>query len=221
MTDETLMAAFKEGDASAFSTLVMRHEKPLWNYLRRFVHDNAIAEDLMQEVLLRVLRNAAEWKPAAKFSTWLYAIARNLCIDYSRRMVHRRTTSLDAAVRGNGDGQADGQGGGRSLSGPLRIDRLAGADRDGEAVALGRETAARIEAAIASLPDEQREVFLMREVMDMPFADIAEVTGAALPTVKSRMRYALERLRQALQDLREPGVETTAQTGAARPIEVP
>jgi RNA polymerase sigma-70 factor (ECF subfamily) len=212
MTDETLMAAFKEGDASAFSALVLRYEKPLWNFLRRYVHDRAIAEDLVQEVLLRVLRNAAEWKPAAKFSTWLYTIARNLCIDYSRRMVHRTASSLDgAATRADGD---------RVGAAPARIERVVGPDPGGEAAAVGKETAIRIEAAIASLPDEQREVFLMREVMDMPFAEIAEVTGVALPTVKSRMRYALERLRQTLSDLRDSKPESAKAADDARPIEV-
>jgi RNA polymerase sigma-70 factor (ECF subfamily) len=215
MTDETLMAGFKEGDASAFSTLVLRHEKPLWNFLRRYVHDRAAAEDLTQEVFMRVLRSAAEWKPAAKFSTWLYTIARNVCIDYSRRMVHRTTTSLDGAV-GRGDGDGDGK-----KDGVRRIDRVIGADRGGEAAAVGKETATRIETAIAELPDEQREVFLMREVMDMPFAEIAEVTGVALPTVKSRMRYALERLRDALGDLRDGQPEAIPAAGDARPIEVP
>jgi RNA polymerase sigma-70 factor, ECF subfamily len=207
MTDETLMAAFKAGDATAFSTLVGRHEKPLWNFLRRFVRDAAVAEDLMQEVLLRVVRSANEWEPAAKFSTWLYAIARNLCIDHARRMVHRATTSLDGAV----DGAREVR----------RIDRVVGRDLDGETRAAGRETAARIEAAIATLPDEQREVFLMREVMDMPFAEIAEATGASLPTVKSRMRYALERLREALSDLRDPEPERVPGANDARPLEVP
>jgi RNA polymerase sigma-70 factor (ECF subfamily) len=192
----------------------LRHEKPLWNFLRRYVHDRAVAEDLTQEVLLRVLRNAAEWKPAAKFSTWLYTIARNICIDYSRRMVHRNATSLDGAVARASDG--DG-----APSGPRRIDRVVSADRGGEDAAVGKETAARIEAAIALLPDEQREVFLMREVMDMPFAEIAEVTGVALPTVKSRMRYALERLRDALADLREVKPEPPPDPAVARPIEVP
>ena len=212
MTDETLMAAFKAGDASAFSTLVVRHEKPLWNFIRRYVQNRAVAEDLTQEVLLRVLRNAGAWEPSAKFSTWLYTIARNICIDYSRRMVHRNTSSLDGVV---------GHAAAPERSGPLRIDRVVGADRGGEAAAVDKETAARIETAIASLPEEQREVFLMREVMDMPFAEIAEVTGIALPTVKSRMRYALERLRQALVDLRETKPEPAPAQSGVQPIEVP
>jgi RNA polymerase sigma-70 factor (ECF subfamily) len=81
---------------------------------------------------------------------------------------------------------------------------------------IGREIAARIDTAVAALPVEQREVFLMREVMEMPFAEIAAAVGASEPTVKSRMRYALERLRTALTELRDTaasaGVERAGQT---------
>ncbi len=203
------MAAFQRGDAAAFSTLVERHEKPLWNFLRRFVGNPTVAEDLMQEVLLRVLRNAGDWQPAAKFTTWLYAIARNLCIDHARRMVHRNASSLDGSVGSNGDGQS-----------VRRIDLVPGPDRGGEARVVDKETAALIEAAMQRLPDEQREVFLMREVMEMPFAEIAEAVGVSLPTVKSRMRYALERLREALQDLHEPA-RPAESAGVVHPLEVP
>jgi RNA polymerase sigma-70 factor, ECF subfamily len=203
MTDEALMAAYRRGDVNAFSALVARHEKPLWNFIRRFVNDGAAAEDLLQEALLRVVRGAAEWQPSAKFSTWLYTIARNLCTDHARRMSHRKAASLDVSAAPDGDG-----------SGPRRIDRVVGADRGGEAALHDRQVAARIEAAVAALPPEQREVFLMREVMDMPFAEIAAAVGASEPTVKSRMRYALGRLRQALEELRDSGAHPVAAVGA-------
>ncbi|HEY0707891.1 MAG TPA: RNA polymerase sigma factor [Polyangia bacterium] len=215
MTDETLIAAFKNGDAAAFSALVLRHEKPLWNYIRRFIRDRAAAEDVMQEALLRALRAAPQWEPNAKFSTWLYTIARNLCVDHARRMVHRAAGSLDAS-----DGGGHGEGGSGSPRSP-RIDRVVGSDPGGEASALSQETAARIEAAIGTLPDDQREVFLMREVMDMPFAEIAEAVGVPLATVKSRMRYALGRLREALQDLREAEPKPTLAAPLAASVELP
>jgi RNA polymerase sigma-70 factor (ECF subfamily) len=194
-TDAALLAAYQRGDVEAFSRLVARHERRLWNFVRRFVSDAATAEDVLQETLLRVVRGAAEWRPDAKVSTWMYTIARNLCVDHARRAGARRAESLDGDVRG-GDGQEIGV---------RRIDRIAGADRGAEAARFDREAAARIEAAVAQLPVEQREVFLMREVMELPFAEIARAVGASEPTVKSRMRYALERLREALQDLRDTG----------------
>jgi RNA polymerase sigma-70 factor (ECF subfamily) len=203
MNDEALMAAYQRGDLDAFSALVARHEKPLWNFIRRFVADGAAAEDLLQESLLRVVRGAAEWQPSAKFSTWLYTIARNLCTDHARRMSHRKAASLDASAAPAGGMDGDG-------SGPRRIEGVAGVDRGGEVAMQNREIATRIEAAVAALPVEQREVFLMREVMDMPFADIAAAVGASEPTVKSRMRYALTRLRQALDELRDSGAHPVA-----------
>jgi len=186
------MARYQKGDVAAFSELVARHEKRLWNFVRRFVADAATAEDLLQEVFLRVVRSAREWQPTAKFSTWLYTIARNLCTDQARRGSLRKAASLDEATSASPDD-----------SGPRRLDKLAAPDGNAEQAALDREIAARVDQAVAELPVEQREVFLMREVMEMPFAEIATATGASEPTVKSRMRYALERLRAALAPLHD------------------
>src|SRR5262245_56125692 len=83
--DEVLLQAYRAGDVRAFERLVARYEKPVWNFLRRFVADAATAEDLLQEVFLRVVKSADEWRGAAKFSTWLYTIARNLTVDHADR----------------------------------------------------------------------------------------------------------------------------------------
>src|SRR5687767_2891733 len=96
MTDEALMAAYQKGDLGAFAELVGRHEKRLWSFVRRFVAERTAAEDLLQEVFLRVIKSAPEWKPDAKVSTWLYTIARNLCTDHARRAAFRKAASLDA-----------------------------------------------------------------------------------------------------------------------------
>jgi RNA polymerase sigma-70 factor, ECF subfamily len=194
MTDEALMARYQQGDVAAFTELVLRHEKRLWNFVRRFVTDAATAEDLLQEIFLRVVRNAAEWHPSAKFTTWLYTIARNLCTDNARRGALRKADSLDQTP-----------GASRDESGAHRIDKVASPDTNAEKAAMNREIASRVDRAVSSLPVEQREVFLMREVMDMSFAEIATATKTSEPTVKSRMRYALERLRGALEELRDDG----------------
>ena len=186
------MARYQKGEVAAFAELVSRHEKRLWNFVRRFVADSATAEDLLQEVFLRVVRSAGEWQPSAKFSTWLYTIARNLCTDNARRGAFRRADSLDQTPVPA-----------RDESGTHRIDKVAAPDGNAEKAAMDREIATRVDGAVAHLPFEQREVFLMREVMDMSFAEIAAATGTSEPTVKSRMRYALERLRVALDELRE------------------
>lgn len=190
------MARYQKGDTKAFEILVARHETRLWSFLRRFVGDPATAEDLLQEVFLRVVRNAGEWQPSAKFTTWVYTIARNLCTDHARRQVHRKAASLDGTSQGAR---------GADDSGPVPLDRLDGGDPGGESRAADREMLDRLDAALSILPEEQREVFLMREVMDMPFAEIAGAVGATEPTVKSRMRYALEKLRDALADFRDTG----------------
>jgi RNA polymerase sigma-70 factor (ECF subfamily) len=191
MTDEALMAAYQKGDVAAFGELVARHEKRLWNFLRRFVRDNATAEDLLQEVFLRVVKSAVQWQPSAKVSTWLFTIARNLCTDQARRAEFRQAESLDQAKAGD------------EGSGLRRIDRVAANSGDAEREAMGREIASLVDRAVGELPVEQREVFLMREVMDMSFAEIAAQVGASEPTVKSRMRYALQRLRSSLGELHE------------------
>ncbi len=185
------MARYQQGEVAAFAELVSRHEKRLWSFVRRFVADRQTAEDLLQEVFLRVVRGAADWQPSAKFSTWLYTIARNLCTDQARRGAFRNADSLDQPVGGPAS----------SSSGLHRLDLLTSPEGNAEKAAMDREIATRVDQAVAQLPVEQREVFLMREVMELSFAEIAAATGASEPTVKSRMRYALERLRSALLEL--------------------
>jgi RNA polymerase sigma-70 factor, ECF subfamily len=199
MNDEALMAAYQKGDLGAFAELVARHERRLWNFLRRFVRDAATAEDLLQEVFLRVIKSAPEWQPAAKVTTWMFTIARNLCTDHARRAVYRKAASLDTSGR-------DDDSGARPL-----MDRIPAPGHGAESEAIGKEMVARLDEAVAALPVEQREVFLMREVMDMPFAEIAAAVGSSEPTVKSRMRYALERLRTALEEFRDAVPDGTAE----------
>src|SRR5450631_734416 len=192
-SDEQLLAAYRGGDVRAFEILLARYEKPIWSFLRRFVRDAEAAEDLLQEVFLRVVRDAQEsgpaWKGEAKFSTWLYTIARNLCIDRARRTAVRGSASIDGSTGTDEENTA------------TLHERIAAPGPSTDAVVAGREAARRIDRAVAELPDDQREVFLMREVMELPFAEIASVVGVSEPTVKSRMRYALEKLRAALADL--------------------
>jgi RNA polymerase sigma-70 factor (ECF subfamily) len=208
-TDEQLMHAYREGNPRAFELLLARHERKVWNFLRRSVGDPTTAEDLLQEVFLRVIKaraDSVDWKGEAKFTTWVYAIARNLCIDHARRAVHRDARSLDAPTRADDEASE------------TLYDRMADDARDAEGQASDGQVRARVDEAVAALPPDQREVFLLREVMEMPFAEIATVVGAPEPTVKSRMRYALERLREALDDLRAGGTlrRQAGPTGGAR-----
>jgi RNA polymerase sigma-70 factor (ECF subfamily) len=189
-SDESLMLRYRDGDVRAFELLVTRHRKALFNFILRFVRDTAAAEDVTQETFLRLVKGADAYERQAKFTTWLYTIARNLCVDAARRGKHRKAASLDAPL-GDEDGAA-------SLL-DLVPDGGAGVDRQ----AQSRELAQRLRQAIEALPDEQREIFLLREVADLQFNEIANVIGCPENTVKSRMRYALEKLREALEEYRD------------------
>lgn len=189
VTDEVLMMRFQGGDRSAFGTLVRRHKTPLYNFVVRQVRVAQVAEDLVQDVFVKVVQNAADFKHEARFSTWTYAIARNVCIDHLRKMSLRKHPSLDQPSKPDEEGPTLGE---------RTADPTPGAQV--ERAAIGGEMQVRIVRAVEQLPEEQREVFLLREVGHVPFKDIAEMTGVSENTVKSRMRYALERLQNALSE---------------------
>lgn len=184
LDDSTLLNAFVRGDANAFETLLVRHRRPLFNFLLRSVRDPDRAEDLLQEVFLRIIQNAAEFQGQAKFTTWMYTIARNLSVDHARKMSHRRHASLDATPGGRDSGAMH--------------ERIATSDPPPDRLAVSPAIRDRIAQAVEELPEEQREVFLMRQLQGLAFAEIAVVVGVSENTIKSRMRYALERLQESL-----------------------
>jgi RNA polymerase sigma-70 factor (ECF subfamily) len=181
LTDEQLMRAFQRGDARAFETLMRRHRTPVHSFLCRLTGDRARAEDLLQETFLRVVKGVAGWEPRAAVKAWLYAIARNLAADEARRRAFRATEPLDAPGPG----------------GTPRPEPVAGDPPPDEAAGAAR-LRPLLEAALAALPEEQREVVLLREHAGLSFPEIAEATGANENTVKSRLRYALAALRARL-----------------------
>jgi RNA polymerase sigma-70 factor (ECF subfamily) len=193
-TDEDLLGRYAAGDPAAFAELVRRHEAAVYQFVLRQVRSPAVAEDVVQDVFLRIVQGAASFKGQSRFTTWAFTIARNLCIDHARKAALRRHPSLDQA----GDprlGASDEPGAslGERLADPHP---RAAVDRG----AIGGELKDQIARAVDELPDDQREVFLLREVARVPFRDIAEITGVPENTVKSRMRYALERLQRALAE---------------------
>src|SRR5215470_7140971 len=107
-TDEELLAEFQQGDAGAFENLLRRHRRPLYTFFVRMLGDRARAEDLAQETFLRIVKGAPTWEHRARFQTWLYAIARNLCVDTARRDHFRRTESLDVCDDDEGQPLVDG-----------------------------------------------------------------------------------------------------------------
>jgi RNA polymerase sigma-70 factor (ECF subfamily) len=185
------MVRYQRGDRSAFALLVRRHQTALYNFAFRQLRVQSAAEDVVQEAFVRVVQNAADFKHEARFTTWVYTITRNLCIDQMRKRALRKHASLDE-TRGGEDGE-----------GPTLGEQTADSRASVEREATGSEIKDRIVKAVDLLPDDQREVFLMREVAHLPFKEIAEITGVPENTVKSRMRYALERLQAALSDYEE------------------
>lgn len=185
-SDEVLFAAYQRGEVAAFRLLVERHHRPVFRFCLRALGNPEAAEDAAQEVFLRVVRNAAAWQPQAKFTTWLYTIARNFCIDEARKRVHRRTESLNAP---RGD----------EASGEERIDAVPAATPGSDQLTDAGRMRVVIDRAVAALPEEQREVFCLREHGDLSFREMADVLGVGENTLKSRMRYALVALRRALE----------------------
>jgi RNA polymerase sigma-70 factor (ECF subfamily) len=184
-SDEALMVGFREGESRAFDVLVVRHRRGLFNFLLRSVQNRSRAEEMLQEVFLRVVRSKDRYEQTAKFTTWVYTIARNLCVDESRRAKFRRTVSLDAPRRGPGNEE------GSPMLESVAADQVA---------TDAPQIRQRVGRAIDALPDDQREVFLMRQVSGLSFKEIGEIVGAPENTVKSRMRYALDKLRTELKD---------------------
>lgn len=192
LPDERLFARFESGDAAAFGVLLERYRGPIYGFVRRQTSDEAAAEELTQEVFLRAIARSDQFRGESRFSTWLFQIARNLAFDHLRRMKFRRHDSLDAPLNPDSESEAGS-----------RLERVQSKDEGALSALLREELGRRLEAAIQQLPDDQREVFLLRQIDGLAFSEIAEVVHASENTVKSRMRYALLKLRQELQELQE------------------
>jgi RNA polymerase sigma-70 factor (ECF subfamily) len=176
-SDEELMLRYAGGDAAAFETLYRRYRGPLYRFLLRQAGD--AAEELLQDVWMRVINSRARYEVRAKFKTWLYTIAHNRLMD-----LHR---SRGQAVVLDGDEGAalledtpDG-----SVAVEVRLDN--------------KRAAERLLAALAELPDAQREAFLLQQESELSLEEIAAATGAGRETVKSRLRYAFAKLREKLE----------------------
>jgi len=187
-TDEELMEAYLEGSVAAFQVLVERHSKPIFNFIiRRCGGNRQRGEDLLQETFLRVVRQAHSFKRKAKFTTWLYTIARNLCIDALRRASYRKHPSLDQPLS-----RSDPSDGGTLM------DKVPAGGPDAADQTRDKRFRTALQEALNTLPDEQKDIFIMREFQGLKFREISEIIGVPENTVKSRMRYALQGLRREL-----------------------
>lgn len=183
--DAELMLAFKRGDYNAFSILVERYQRPLIRFFFAQSLDRALAEDCAQEVWRKIFRARSDYSPRALFKTYLFRVARNHWIDvYRSNAKTAGTVSLDAS----GDERT-----GRALTGAVA------GDAPTPMIELSRrELRERLETAMSQLTDAHREVFVLAELQGLRYAEIGEILGIPIGTVKSRMFNAVRRLRELL-----------------------
>lgn len=180
-TEQTLWARYKKGELEAFEALVRQYRPRLYAYILSMVGNRADADDVYQELWLKTIKYSDSFD-GRKLQSWLFTIAHNLIID--RRRKDRQMASLDE--------QRDNES--------TLLDSLAdvGAKDPFDAL-LNKETAELLNGAIAMLPAEQREVFLLRTQSDMPFKQIARLQRTSINTALARMQYALAKIREAVK----------------------
>jgi RNA polymerase sigma-70 factor, ECF subfamily len=190
--DAALMLRVKQGDMVAFEELVNKYKQPIINMLYRTLPDATEAEDLAQHVFLQVFKSADRYRVSAKFSTWLYTIARNLCLNEIRRRSRHPAESLDVSHPENEDHPLRQYEDTKNFSAPDQL--------------LQGELMTKVEEALADLPENQRTaIFLFREE-EMSYEDIAEVLKCSLSATKSLIHRGRETLKQKLKPYLRSGV---------------
>jgi len=194
-SDVQLMLGVKAGDDASFELLLRRFRTPLVNFLSRMVRDRAVAEDLAQEVFLRVYRARKQYAPSAKFTTWLFRIATNLALNSIRDGRHRQMeVSLDQQVDTGEDERP-------AIEVP---DHRPGMEQQ----LMARDRAARIRRAVEALPEKQRAAVLLHKYHELDYDEIARILDCSESALKSLLFRAYETLRVQLAPLVAPGVES-------------
>jgi RNA polymerase sigma-70 factor (ECF subfamily) len=183
--DAGLMLRYREGDAAAFSALYAHYKGPLYRYLLRHVRNASAAADLFQEVWSHLIATRARYQPRAKFATFLFHIAHNCAIDFFRRDLNLRRTVL------------------AQVSDAALTEHEAPEHQLPDRVAEFAEQESALLAAVAALPQEQREAFLLREETGLNVEEIARITDVPVETAKSRLRYAVRKLKHSLRPMQE------------------
>lgn len=181
--DDQCMVRLQEGDASAFDELVDRHQGPLFGFFMKNTRDRMLSEDLTQEVMLRVHRMFWDYLPVGRFKGWIYRIARNLLIDNVRRRSH---DCLVKAVKGKFEDETD------------ILRNVAGEVLSAEQRVNHSELAQLVDGLLDDLPEEQRLTFTLHHFGGLSLPEIAEVLDTSVPTTKSRLRLAREKLSDRL-----------------------
>jgi RNA polymerase sigma-70 factor, ECF subfamily len=178
--DARLMLRYRDGDADAFSALYARHKGPLYRYLLRQVRNAGAAADLFQEVWSRLVATRSRYEARAKFATYLFHIAHNCTMDFFRRDLRLHHAAGDTAHEGH-------------ASEP-EVPEYQRPD----AMAEFAEQRSALLASLSALPQEQREAFLLHEESGLTIEEIARVTQVGVETAKSRLRYAIRKLKKSL-----------------------
>ncbi|MEM7208101.1 MAG: sigma-70 family RNA polymerase sigma factor [Pseudomonadota bacterium] len=177
-SDEELFLAYTVGDAAAFESVYRRHKDRLYRFVYRQLNGSAAVDEIFQDVWTRVIRARADFRKDGVFITWLYSIARNRLIDHFRADGRRRDVFVE-------DEEDESQHADFGERGP-------------QALAINAELAQRLKELIGDLPPPQQEVFLLKEEAGLSVQQIATVTGCDPETAKSRLRYAINKLRKHL-----------------------
>jgi RNA polymerase sigma-70 factor (ECF subfamily) len=186
LNDAALMLRYQDGDVAAFETLYNRHRGPLFRFLLRQIGNQQFAEDMFQEVWSKIIGNRKSYRPAAKFTTYMYHIARNCAVDHYRRSGRQPALTPDQE---------------EPLPEPIAT------TGDPVTEAQTRETREMLLEALNNLPPDQREVFLLHEESGFTLEEIGTITDTGRETVKSRLRYALGKLRKCVSQEETLGID--------------
>jgi len=190
--DAALMLRVKQGDTTAFTELVEKYQQPVMNLAYRTLRDETEAEDLAQTVFVQAWKSAARYQPTARFATWLFTIARNLCLNEIRRRRRHPAESLDQA-RDDSDAQPLLQ---------VEEKRIASAPQE----LLRGELEQKVDEAVAGLPENQRTALLLCRQEELSYEEIADVLGCSLSATKSLIHRARETLKSKLKPYLQTGV---------------
>jgi RNA polymerase sigma-70 factor (ECF subfamily) len=188
MNDRDLIERFLAGEHSAFNTLVWRWQKTIYNFILRDVGNREEAHDLAQQTFVRVYRNLAKLKNPDRFSTWIYQIAANLCRDLIKQRRRRKLQSLEGMQ----------EAGALELSANAALTLHAENEQHPDRIVSRSQLRDLLEKALQEIPEEQRVVVVMKEYQNLKFTEIAEILGAPVNTVKSRLYYGLNALKKVL-----------------------
>ena len=188
--DEALMLAYARGDAASFERLYARHKGPTYRYLLRHTSDRGVADELHQDVWMKVVKARERYAPEARFTTWLYTLARHRLVDHWRSRRGAQFTSLDDETDCDSRGVDD----------HADSEALTAGD-DPLASTIGAQAGQRLVAALAGVPGPQRDAFLLHVEAGLSLEEIAGLAGVPAETIKSRLRYAYRKLRTALEGL--------------------